>query len=252
MNIYGLIGYPLTHSYSSHYFEEKFLHEKIENTCYKLFPIEKIESVFHIIKNNDGLKGFNVTIPHKQTILPLLNKITEPAKTIGAVNTVKIERNNDDSYKLIGYNTDAIGFEKSFIPIHQKYGFTKAIVIGTGGSARAIAYILKKYQIDFIFLSRNPKAKNEISNEKINKKIVAESLLIINCTPIGMFPFINQLPLFNYSLISKKHFLYDLVYNPAETQFMKEGGKKGAQIKNGMEMLLYQADESWKIWTTKT
>lgn len=248
MDVYGLIGKPLTHSFSQNYFSEKFIREKIIDVKYELFELENIHDLPELILRNPQLKGFNVTIPYKQEIIPWLDEITEPAKHIGAVNTVKLIKTNYNKTKLIGYNTDAIGFEKSLLPMLSGCNKKKAIIIGTGGSAKAVAFVLKKNNIEFIFISRNPKNNNEVLAENISQETMNEVSLIINCSPVGMFPKINAVPPFNYSLICSHHILYDLVYNPEVTAFMKEGLKRGAKVKNGIEMLMFQAEESWKIW----
>ena len=248
MDIYGLIGKPLTHSFSQNYFSEKFIKEQIIDVKYELFELENIHDLPELIHRNPQLKGFNVTIPYKQVIIPLLDEITEPAKSIGAVNTVKLIKTVNDKYKLIGYNTDVIGFEKSLLLLIAGCNVKKAIIIGTGGSAKAVAYVLKRNNIEFLFISRDPKNNNEVLAENISQETMNEVSLIINCSPVGMFPEINAVPPFNYSLICSHHILYDLVYNPEFTAFMKEGLKRGTKVKNGLEMLMLQAKESWKIW----
>jgi shikimate dehydrogenase len=248
MNVYGILGQTLTHSYSQQYFREKFIKENITDASYKTFEIKNISELPQLIQETHNLKGFNVTIPFKQKIIPFLDTITEPAKSIGAVNTVKLIKTSCKETKLIGYNTDAIGFEKSLLPFISGAFVKNAIILGTGGSAKAVAFVLKKNNIKYIFISRNPKGNNEFYVKEVTPEIIKDASLLINCSPVGMFPKIKSVPLFNYSLICSRYFFYDLVYNPEVTTFMKEGTTRGATVKNGREMLMLQAEESWKIW----
>lgn len=257
MKKYGLIGYPLEHSFSESYFKKKFKKEGINNCSYELYPLKKIEELKNLLKQTPGLYGLNVTIPYKISVIPFLDELDSTAQKIGAVNMIKIiydhsiaqnsDKKNDvntNSY-LKGYNTDAFGFENSLKPLLKKH-HNKALVLGTGGSSKAVIYILKNLCIDFLQVSRNPFG-NQIGYSEITSYILNEYTLIINTTPAGMFPNIEKYPLIPYEYISEKHILYDLIYNPDETQFLKFGKERGASIKNGLEMLCLQADKSWEI-----
>ncbi len=241
MKQYGLIGYPLTHSFSQKYFEEKFKRENIEGCQYSLLPLENIEALPKLLKSNPQLEGLNVTIPYKESVIPFLNDVDTVAGKIGAVNCIKIV-----SGKLTGYNTDCYGFKTSL----QKFLTAKpeqAFVLGTGGSAKAVCYVLNEMNIPFIKVSR---AKKEgcITYPEIGKHL-SKSNLFINTTPMGMFPEINSAPDIPYSKLSSSDFLFDLIYNPAETLFLQIGKQQSCQIKNGLEMLQLQAEKSWQIWT---
>jgi len=251
MDVYGLLGYPLLSSFSQQYFEDKFRKENSKETAFKNFVYNAPRDFIEALKEMPEVKGFSVTIPHKQSIIPFLDLISDDAKAIGAVNAVRVKRFSDSTYQLIGFNTDVFGFEKSFLPIHKIHQFKQAIVIGTGGSAKAIASVLKNKSIPFVFISRNKKEENTIAVKDLKNKLIEESIIIINCTPVGMAPNIDLLPPFDYELIRPSYFLFDLIYNPAETKFMYEGIKRGAKATNGMEMLILQAEESWKIWNQK-
>jgi len=241
MKQYGLIGYPLSHSFSKGYFAEKFLKENITDANYDVFPLEKIEDFTALYQNKENLIGLNVTIPYKQQVIPFLDELDETSANIGAVNTVKFTQG-----KRIGYNTDAYGFEMSLKPMLQSH-HTNALILGTGGASKAVEYVLKKLGISFQYVSRN-KSDHTISYEQLDEFIIHNSKLIINCTPIGMYPNVDVAPNIPYNAISEKHLLYDLVYNPEETLFLKKGKEKGAQTKNGLEMLYLQAERSWEIW----
>jgi shikimate dehydrogenase len=241
MNLYGLIGFPLTHSFSEKYFKEKFRKENIQNTDYKLFPIKEITEIKKLLAENPHLKGFNVTIPYKEAIIPFLNKLDKTAEEIGAVNCVKIQDG-----QLIGYYTDYLGFEKSLKPLLKKE-IKNALILGNGGSAKAVKYVLRKLGISFLIVSRTAK-ENCITYKELNEVIVKQNLLIINTTPLGMYPKIEAFPPIPYQYLSENHICYDLVYNPTKTQFLKKAEQNGATIKNGLEMLEVQAEESWKIW----
>lgn len=251
MDVYGLLGYPLLSSFSKQYFEEKFRNENIKETAFKNFVFASPKEFIDKLKSLSNVNGFSVTVPHKQSIIPFLDEMSEAAKAIGAVNSVRVKRFSDSTYQLIGFNTDIFGFEKSFLPIHKIHQFKRAMIIGTGGSAQAVAYVLRKNNIPFLFVSRNKKNENTIGIEDLQGNLINESIIIINCTPVGMAPNIDLLPLFDYELISPTFFLFDLIYNPAETMFMKEGIKRGTKAMNGMEMLKLQAEESWRIWNSK-
>lgn len=242
MKKYGLIGHPLTHSFSKKFFTEKFEKEQLIDCQYDLFDIPSINELSIILKNNPDLRGLNVTIPYKEKVMEFLDEIDEEAKKIGAVNTIKIENN-----KLIGFNTDYFGFKQSlkpFLEISQE----RALILGTGGASKAVYHALTSLNINCLFVSRNPKNENEISYEDVNEYVIRNHQIIVNTTPVGTFPNINEKPAIDYSQITAKHLLYDLVYNPAETQFLKEGKQQGAIVLNGLQMLQLQAEKAWEIW----
>lgn len=243
MRLFGLIGFPLGHSFSKKYFEEKFLNENLHDCSFELFPLQKIEHCKILFEKNETLQGLAVTIPYKETVIPYLTEITNDVSEIGAVNCIKfIDK------KTIGYNTDVIGFKKSFTPLLKPY-HTKALVLGTGGASKAIQFVLKKSGINFLLVSRNRIAeKNIISYSDIDENMMKQYSIIINCTPLGMSPNENELPNLPYQFITANHLLYDLIYKPEKTIFLKEGEQRGATIKNGFEMLVLQAEENWKIW----
>lgn len=243
MKQYGLIGYPLGHSFSKKYFEEKFIAENIADASFQLFPIEKITAFEKIITDNKNLKGLAVTIPHKQAVMPYLNTISDEAKAIGAVNCIQVKNGI-----TTGYNTDVIGFEQSFTPLLQAH-HTQALVLGTGGASKAVQFVLKKLCIPFTLVSRTKnETENIISYEAINQKITEQFSIIINTTPLGMTPNEDASPNIPYNILTTKHLLYDLIYKPAKTQFLQKGEEQGCTIKNGFEMLILQAEENWKIW----
>lgn len=241
---FGLIGFPLSHSFSREYFLHKFCKENIKNIAYQLFPIKNIEELPLLLTEHPLLEGLNVTHPFKIQIIPLLDAIDEEALLVGAVNTIKIER-NDNQIRLIGFNTDIIGFEKSYkelITSHQQ-----ALILGSGGAAKAVAHILTKMGITFQIISRNPQGE-QIDYSSVTPELLKSHTLVINATPVGMAPFSNTKPDIPYKSLTPEHLLIDLIYNPSETLFLAEGKQKGAQIKNGEEMLAFQAEASWKIW----
>ncbi|MBW6533638.1 MAG: shikimate dehydrogenase [Mariniphaga sp.] len=242
---YGLIGYPLTHSFSKQFFTEKFEKEKVDAT-YENFEIEDISWFPDVVRNNPELIGLNVTIPYKQLIINFLNELDKAADDVGAVNTIKIKRIGERIH-LKGFNTDTWGFEASLKPLLKKY-HDKALILGTGGASKAIKYVLNKLGIDFISASIEELQKKEIRYEDIGKKILEERLLIINATPLGTYPKVETFPPIPYKFLTGKHLLFDLVYNPEVTQFMKKGKEKGAVVKNGFEMLVQQALKSYEIW----
>ena len=243
MKRYGLIGYPLTHSFSEKYFSEKFIREEIEDCSYELFPLENIEDVRLLFEVNKDLEGLNVTIPYKETVIQYLDDLDEVAEKIGAVNCIKI-----DEIQKIGYNTDHAGFRDSIKHLIKKHHH-KALILGTGGSSKAIAFALKEIGLDFKYVSRTKK-ENQFIYEDLNKSIIEEYPVIINCSPVGMFPHINTCPHIPYEFLSKHNLLFDLIYNPEKTMFMEKGQQHGAIIKNGLEMLKLQAEYAWDIWNT--
>ena len=243
MRIFGLIGYPLGHSFSKIFFTQKFIDEKILDAKFELFPIESIKDFSLLISNNSGIEGLAVTKPHKETVIPYLTRLDEAAAMIGAVNCIVIKNG-----ELIGHNTDVIGFEKSLLPLLQSH-HKKALVLGTGGASKGVQYVLKKNGIDFLTVSR-PQSSNQgdIFYEQIDEKMINDFSLIINTTPVGMTPDEEGCPYIPYQHISDKHFLYDLIYKPEETEFMKKGKAKGALVKNGHDMFLIQAEANWLYW----
>lgn len=242
--VFGLIGYPLSHSFSKGYFSQKFKNEKITDSSYEVFPLENIEDFVGLCKQNYSIAGLNVTIPYKEKIIPFLDGLNDEAKIIGAVNTIKFIDG-----KKIGYNTDCYGFENSIKPFLKPY-HTDALILGSGGAAKAIEYVLNKKHINFKYVSRKKNNLN-LSYSDLNKSIIQESTVIINCSPVGMYPSVDKAPEIPYDGITDRHLLYDLVYNPAETLFLRKGKEKGAQTKNGLEMLYLQAEKSWQIWQTQ-
>ena len=245
MERYGLIGYPLTHSFSKRFFTEKFEKEDTSAT-YENFEIEEISWFPEVIKNNPDLLGLNVTIPYKQQVIPYLDELNDSAREIGAVNTIKIKRNGEKVF-LKGFNTDTYGFETSLKPLLKNH-HKKALILGTGGASKALKYVLKKLDIEYISASIEELKENEIRYEEINKNIMEERLLIINATPLGTYPKADTFPPIPFEFITDKHLLFDLVYNPEVTEFMKKGQEKNATVKNGYEMLVQQALKSYEIW----
>ncbi|MES2850509.1 MAG: shikimate dehydrogenase [Bacteroidota bacterium] len=242
MKLYGLIGYPLGHSFSKQYFTEKFEREKIADCSFEAFPIESINGFPSLLKNNPSLKGLSVTIPYKEQVLQFIDEISDEVKAIGATNSIKVSNG-----KLTAYNTDIVGFEKSFVKLLKPH-HTKALVLGTGGASKAVQFVLNKLKIDFLVVTRKKQNDNQITYEEIDEAVMKNYPVIINCSPVGMYPNDNIAPAIPYQFISADHYLYDLVYKPAETLFLKNGKERGAVLENGYEMLLLQAEESWRIW----
>jgi shikimate dehydrogenase len=245
MRLFGLIGYPLSHSFSKGYFAEKFRQEDIADCRYDNFPIEDIGQLTGIIENNPGLIGLNVTIPYKEKVVPFLDNISEEAREIGAVNTIKISRSGE-SITLLGYNTDVYGFSESLKPLLQPQ-HTSALILGTGGASKAVKFALRQLGIKFIQVSRN-RSEKYLAYEDLTPEIIDQNKLIINTTPLGTFPKVEELPPLPYQHLSSGHLLYDLVYNPAVTAFLNRGLEQKCQIKNGLQMLHLQAEKAWKIW----
>jgi shikimate dehydrogenase len=242
MKLYGLIGFPLSHSFSKNYFTQKFLEEGIEGCEYELFPIETIEALPQLLKDNPNLCGLNITIPYKQLVINYLHEKCH--LPLQACNCIKIEDG-----KLIGYNTDVVGFETSFKPLLQPH-HTSALVLGTGGASLAVQYILQKNGIDFKVISRN--ANNGFTYQDLDKNFLDNHHIIINTTPLGTYPNVDECPEIPYQFLTPKHYCYDLVYNPPKTKFLLLAEAKGAAIKNGGDMLKIQAEESWRIWNRET
>jgi shikimate dehydrogenase len=253
VRLFGLIGSPLSHSFSEKYFTEKFQRENISDAQYKLFPIDSIKKLPELIKANPDLVGLNVTIPYKEQLIPYLHELDSTASNVGAVNTIHIFKKFDKYRWTEGFNTDVHGFRQSIKPFLTSSHY-RAIILGTGGASKAVEFVLKQIGVECILVSREP---NEIPGKAVatygslHPIIVSTSKLIVNCTPVGTFPNVNEFPDLPYEAIGKEHLLYDLVYNPAETEFMKKGKAQGAQVMNGMDMLKMQAEKAWEIWNSK-
>lgn len=243
---FGLIGYALSHSFSKKYFTDKFVKENIKNCSYELFPIEYINQLPQLIKDTPNLKGLNVTIPFKQSVIPFLDEIDKTAQEVGAVNCIKI------GTKLTGFNTDVYGFQQSIKPFLESH-HERALILGTGGASKAVYFVLKQIGIDCFFVIRD-KTKCQLATNRVfdyfelNEPIVNSFKLIINTTPLGMYPNTHEYPSIPYKYITKNHLLYDLIYNPTETIFLTEGKKMGATVMNGLSMLHLQAEKAWQIW----
>lgn len=247
MKKFGLIGYPLGHSFSEKYFTEKFENLGLQDHSYKLFPIENVAKDFpKLLEENPLLSGINVTIPHKIEVMGFLNEIDEAAKAIGAVNCIKFTSTANNQKHLKGYNTDAYGFEMSLSPLLESH-HKKALILGNGGAAKAVKYVLEKLGIEYKYVSRNP-GPDMLSYADLNKEIMDNHHIIVNTSPVGTYPNVTEKPDLPYEFISDKHLFYDLIYNPAETVFLAKGREKGAKTKNGYEMLELQAEKSWEIW----
>ena len=241
MKRYGLIGFPLAHSFSKQYFERKFVTGHIADCSYENFEIENVLDFKSVISAHK-LDGLNVTIPHKESVLPLLDNLSDEAKEIGAVNCIRIIDGVTS-----GYNTDAYGFEMSIKPfLENKY--ERALVLGTGGASQAICYVLKKWGIEYHLVSRKPGNARVITYDQLSADSMKHFQLIINTTPVGTFPNVDAAPPIPYEAVGAMHFLYDLVYNPAQTLFLKRGLEAGAHTMNGLKMLELQAERSWQIW----
>ena len=248
--LFGLIGYPLSHSFSKGYFAKKFENEGTNNCFYDAFPLENIDLLPQLITTNPNLVGLNVTIPYKQAVIPFLDELEDSAAAIGAVNTIKIQGG-----KLIGYNTDVYGFEQSLMPIiNNKFPISadskqtlKSLVLGTGGAAKAVFYILQKNNLHPTYVSRTKKDR-QFTYTDLDKNIIDNHQIIINTTPLGMSPNTETCPDLPYHFLNDNHVLYDLVYNPAVTLFLEKGEERGSTIKNGLDMLHLQAEKAWDIW----
>jgi len=245
MRTFGLIGYPLAQSFSQKYFTNKFENENID-ARYLNFEIPSINELPQVLSHHPYIAGFSITIPHKEAIFELLDDIDESARRIGAANVVKVDWDNKKPI-LKGYNTDLIGFTNSIKPLLKKH-HRKALILGTGGAAKAIAHAFELMGIQYIYVSRKRSNANSITYQELDEKLLKEYTVIVNCTPLGMFPNINECPDIPYHLINENHLLYDLTYNPEITLFMQKGIKNGASAKNGLEMLHLQAEAAWDIW----
>lgn len=241
MKKFGLIGFPLTHSFSKKYFTEKFIRENISAVEYDSYPLEDISEFLSLLNSQPLLAGLNVTIPYKEKVIPFLDELSAEVRQIGACNCISIK-----GTKLIGYNTDVIGFEKS-LKKKLKSHHQKALVLGTGGAAKAVYYVLEKNNIPFLKVSRSA-GDDQQSYESLTSEIIESHQLIVNTTPLGMYPDINSFPAIPYESLDSKHYLFDLVYNPTKTVFLSKGQERGADIENGADMLIDQAEASWDIW----
>lgn len=240
MDKYGIIGYPLGHSFSRAFFTEKFQREHID-AQYVNFEIPSADMLPGIIQDNPDLRGLNVTLPHKEAVIPMLDELSDEAKEIGAVNVIRV-RNG----KLKGFNSDIIGFMDSIRPLLKPW-HTHALILGTGGASRAIRVGLERLGLEWTYVSRTP-APGRLVYSELTADLMARYQVIVNCSPVGMFPKIDACPDIPYQFVTQKHLLYDLVYNPEETLFLKRGESQGAIVKNGLEMLHLQALASWKFW----
>lgn len=248
MKLYGLLGYPLGHSFSAKYFAEKFAKEGIDAT-YKNFEFAEVADAVAYLLQQDDLQGFNVTIPHKQAIMPYLNGLSAEAEAIGAVNVVCVKRDADGTVKLLGCNSDVVGFSNSIQPLLRPMLHSKALVLGTGGASKAVMYGLRKLGVEPIYVSRTPK-EGQLTYDDLTPKVMHDYKVIVNCTPLGMYPKVDACPDIPYQYLTPDHLLYDLVYNPLETLFMKRGAAQGAVVKNGLKMLHLQAEAAWVDWNS--
>lgn len=244
MRQFGIIGKKLDHSFSPRYFNSKFQKEGIEDAIYRLFPLEDIAFFPKLLMTESNLSGLSVTIPYKESVIPFLDELAESAAAVEAVNCIEFLPNA----RLRGHNTDVIGFGDSLMPLLEGRTIEKALVLGSGGAAKAVCFVLKNLGINPIIVSRNA-TSNQINYKDLDKNIISEHKLIVNCSPLGTFPQIDSFPDIPYPFLDESHILYDLVYNPEETCFMKKGKEQGALVTNGLEMLHQQAEAAWKIWS---
>lgn len=249
MKLYGLIGRKLGHSFSANYFNEKFAREGIV-ASYKLFEIPSIEGISNILKENPELAGLNVTIPYKRDIIPYCKSLTDTAREIGAVNTLLVSHNRDGETVLTGHNTDAPGFEDAIKPMlsEQKH----ALVLGQGGASLAVIYALRKMGIEVTKVSRNKSSEDILTYAEFTEEIIRRNKIIVNCTPLGMWPNVESCVDIPYQYLTSEHVCFDLVYNPEETEFMKRAARYGAKVSNGLQMLHNQADLAWQFWNDTT
>jgi shikimate dehydrogenase len=245
MRRFGLIGYPLGHSFSKKYFTEKFLQLGLDNCTYENFEIDSIRRLYTIINSVDGLEGLNVTIPYKTAVIDYLTEISAEASEIGAVNVIRITDKNGKKH-LKGFNSDVFGILHSLEPYSDR-NLRRAMVLGTGGSSRAVNYALNKLGLEIVNVSRNP-AVGQLSYVELNSELFRKTDLLVNTTPLGMFPEVTGKPALQYDWLESRHILFDLVYNPEYTAFLNEGKKRGCTIITGVKMLISQAEKSWDIW----
>ncbi len=248
MKLYGLIGYPLSHSFSRKYFSEKFEKEGLLQCRYDNYPLKSVDELPDLITDNEDICGLNVTIPYKEQVMRFMDSLDDNARNIGAVNTIKIIRKKQKPL-MIGFNTDAYGFQESLKPFLNKT-IKNALILGTGGASKAVAYVLGKLNISYMFVTRNPRNRNHFAYNDINGSVMSNFQLIVNTSPVGMYPDICNFPDIPYECISEKHILFDLIYNPPETVFLKKGKEMGAKIINGLPMLHLQAEKAWEIWNS--
>lgn len=246
---YGLIGHPLGHSFSAAFFAQKFAAEGID-ASYHNFDLTTIDEVEDMLSTHPQLRGFNVTIPYKQAILPYLDTVSSEAQEIGAINVVKVVYDKEGKRSLHGFNSDVVGFSRSIAPLLQPH-HTKALVLGTGGASRAIVYGLKQLGISATLVSRRP-CEGQLTYAEIDAQVLQAHTVVVNCSPIGMHPHVDEAPALPYELLGERHLCYDLVYNPAETAFMQRSAAQGACVKNGLEMLHLQALSAWEMWTARS
>lgn len=244
MRLFGLIGYPLGHSFSKKYFSQKFLDEGITDCRYELFPLENIGELPGLLSAQPELLGLNITIPYKEQVIPYLDDSSNLAG-IGACNCIDIRQG-----KLFGYNTDVIGFRDTFAPALRP-GHTQALILGTGGASKAVAYVLGQEGIRFRYVSRTPSGPGVLAYSDITPALLETHTVIVNCSPVGTFPNVDEAPDLPYEALTDRHYLYDLVYNPEKTRFLREGEARGATIRNGYDMLRLQAEAAWAVWSGK-
>jgi shikimate dehydrogenase len=243
MRTFGIIGFPLSHSFSQLYFTQKFEQEGINDAVFKNYAIKDIDELENVLASEPTLRGLAVTIPYKKAVLPFLNTATEAVQQMGACNCIRIK-----DFNLTGYNTDVIGFEESF-KTHLQSQHTKALVLGSGGAAAAVEYVLNKQDIEYLVVSRRAlPEKNIIDYNAVDADLLQQYTIIINCTPLGTYPTVDEAPKLPYQLLTPQHYLFDLVYNPPLTKFLAHGQAQGATIKNGYDMLTIQAEHNWRIW----
>ncbi len=247
MRKFGLVGYPLGHSFSKKYFSDKFEKENITGCEYNNYPFENLDRLTEFIESEPELCGLNVTIPHKEKVIGYIHEMDNDALEIGAVNTIKIIRNPEKQIILKGYNTDVYGFATPLKAV-LKNDHKKALILGTGGAAKGVAWVLGKWGIEYKFVSRSPKRESDFSYSNLTGNQIKEYKLIVNTSPLGMYPNIDRMPDLDYSAVTENHILYDLIYNPEETMFLKEGKRKKAITLNGLPMLYLQAEKAWEIW----
>lgn len=238
---FGLVGKDISYSFSKGYFTDKFAKLNLEGYSYENFDLQSIDEFSELVHSNPDVKGLNVTIPYKQEVMSFLDELDAQAEEIGAVNTIKFNGN-----RLIGYNTDAYGFQNSIKPFLKPH-HTKALILGTGGASKAISFVFKQLGIDVTYISRNPDA-SQLGYGDLNQSVLENHTILVNCTPRGTHPNVYERPNIPYAHITEKHLLFDLIYNPEKTAFLKEGERRGADIVNGFRMLQLQADRAWEIW----
>lgn len=243
MRTFGIIGFPLSHSFSQKYFTEKFAAEGISDAVFQAYPMEQIEQLSQLLESETTLEGFCITIPHKRNVIPWLSHANPAVEQMNACNCVRIKNS-----RLFGYNTDYIGFQHSFTPQLQSH-HNKALILGTGGAAAAIEYTLQQLGMPYTYVSRS-KREGSLTYEALTPAIIAEYPVIINCTPLGTYPAVEGAPEIPYQYLTPAHYLYDVVYNPPLTRFLQLGSAQGAIVKNGYDMLTIQAEENWKIWNS--